>query len=149
MINFETMQILNKTRSEPDLTAKIKGNKIEGNAYFWGTKYGVVCLFDVYGLPTNKFLELHIHEGGSCSPPDTFADAGSHYNPNKAEHPNHAGDLPPLYSNQGHALSAVLIDKFTVHEIVGRTVVIHSQRDDFSSQPAGDSGVRIACGVIK
>ena len=149
MVNLETMQILAKIRSKPDLTAKIEGDKIDGNAYFWGTKYGVICLFDVFGLPPNKFLGLHIHENGSCTPPNNFANAGAHYNPKNAQHPNHAGDLPPLYSNSGHALSAVLINKFSIREIAGKTVIIHSQADDFRSQPAGDSGTRIACGVIR
>ncbi len=149
MINFESMQILNKIRSKPDLSANIEGENISGNAYFWGTRYGVVCLFDVFGLPPNKFLGLHIHEGGTCTPPNSFTDAGAHLNLTNTTHPNHMGDLPPLYSNSGHALSASLINKFTLNDIKGRTVIIHSQADDFRSQPAGDSGTRIACGVIR
>lgn len=151
MINKETMQILSKIRSLPDLSAKIEGNNIKGNAYFWGTNYGVVCLVDVYGLPINKFLGVHIHEGVSCTPkmpPNQFGNAGAHLNPNNALHPNHMGDLPVIYTNSGHALSANLINKFTLRDIKGKTIIIHSQADDFRTQPAGDSGMRIACGVI-
>ena len=149
MISLEAMQILAKIKKSPDLSAKISGeNKIKGTAYFWGTKWGVVCLFDVHNLPEQKFLGLHIHEFGACVPPK-YESAGSHFNPTNAAHPNHAGDLPPLYSNHGHALSAVLIDKFTINDIKGRSVIIHSQPDDFTTQPAGNSGVRIACGVIR
>ncbi len=152
MINQETMQILSRIRSLPDLSAKIFGQGIKGSAYFWGTKFGVVCLFDVFGLPKNKFLGLHIHEGNSCTPttpPNAFENAGGHLNLTKNMHPNHSGDLPPLYSNSGHALSAVLIDKFTLNDIKNRTIIIHAQPDDFSTQPSGNSKERIACGVIK
>lgn len=149
MISLETLQILAKIKKSPDLTANISGeNKIKGSAYFWGTKWGVVCLFDINNLPERKFLGLHIHEFGECKAPK-YESAGGHFNPTNTTHPNHAGDLPPLYTNEGHALSAVLIDKFTINDIKGRSVIIHSQADDFTTQPAGNSGVRIACGVIR
>ncbi len=148
MISRETMQILAKIKSFPDLSAKIMGQNIKGNAYFWGTNYGVVCLFDVFGLPAGKFLGLHIHEGTTCDNGD-FMSAGGHLNLDNTQHPNHTGDLPPLYTNNGHALMAVLIDKFTLNDIKNRTIIIHSQPDDFTSQPSGNSGSRLACGVIK
>lgn len=148
MISRETMQILAKIKSFPDLSAKIMGQNIKGNAYFWGTNYGVVCLFDVFGLPAEKFLGLHIHEGATCDNGD-FISAGGHLNLDNTQHPNHTGDLPPLYTNNGHALMAVLIDKFTLNDIKNRTIIIHSQPDDFTSQPSGNSGSRLACGVIK
>jgi Cu-Zn family superoxide dismutase len=94
---------------------------------------------------------MHIHEGGSCTgnAADPFADAGSHYNPEGCEHPAHAGDLPPLFSNRGTAWGAVLTDRFSVGEISGKTVIIHLNPDDFTTQPAGNSGAKIACGVIR
>lgn len=151
MINKELLEILRSMRGRPDLQANIKGEGINGTAQFWGTRFGVICLFDVFGLPKQKFLGLHIHEFGACTPenpPNRFNNAGSHYNPTKSPHPDHLGDLPPLFSNNGHALMAVLIDKFTIQQIRGRSVIIHSQADDFTTQPAGNSGERIACGVI-
>ena len=78
-----------------------------------------------------------------------FPGTGGHFNPAGAPHPAHAGDLPPLLSCGGRAYLAVLTDRFTVADIIGRTVVIHGGSDDFRSQPAGDAGTKIACGVIK
>lgn len=100
------------------------------------------------GPCASGIFALHIHEGNSCGG-DNFADAKGHFNPGGCPHPFHAGDLPPLFSCRGHAFMAVLTDRFRIPEIIGRTVVIHSGRDDFTSQPAGDSGTRIACGVIR
>lgn len=64
-------------------------------------------------------------------------------------HPKHAGDLPPLLACQGSAYLSVKTDRFCVEDILGRTVVIHSDPDDFHSQPAGNAGKKIACGVIR
>jgi Cu-Zn family superoxide dismutase len=101
-----------------------------------------------------EFLPLlvhHIHEGGKCSgnENDPFADAGTHFNPYNCAHPEHAGDLPPLFGNKGYAWSSVLTNRFTVSDVIGRTVIIHSRPDDFTTQPAGNSGEKIACGVIR
>ncbi len=74
---------------------------------------------------------------------------GSHYNPTGQAHPKHAGDLPPLLSCRGNAYLSVKTDRFTANEIIGRTVVIHSDPDDFNTQPAGNAGKKIACGVIR
>ena len=94
---------------------------------------------------------MHIHEGAECygNNHDPFADAGMHYNPYDCAHPYHAGDLPPLFSAHGIAWEAVLTDRFTVEEIIDRTVIIHAMPDDFKSQPSGNSGEKIACGVIR
>lgn len=98
----------------------------------------------------SRIFGFHIHEGGCCrgNESDPFADTLSHYNPQGCEHPAHAGDLPPLFGNRGCAFSAFLTDRFTVEEIIGRTVVIHDMPDDFTTQPSGDSGSKIGCGVI-
>lgn len=64
-------------------------------------------------------------------------------------HPKHAGDLPPLLECKGQAYLSVKTDRFTVDEIIGRTVIIHSDSDDFSTQPTGNAGRKIACGVIR
>ena len=61
----------------------------------------------------------------------------------------HAGDLPPLMMQQGRAHMTVRTDRFRVQDILGRTVVIHSDPDDFRTQPSGMSGTKIACGVIR
>lgn len=62
--------------------------------------------------------------------------------------PYHAGDLPPLFGNQGYAFSAFVTDRFAVREIVEKTIIIHSKPDDFKTQPSGDSGEKMACGKI-
>lgn len=80
---------------------------------------------------------------------DPFADAMSHYNPNGCGHPNHAGDLPLLFGNNGFALSLFLTNRFYIDEVIGRTVILHDHPDDFTTQPAGNSGTKIACGVIR
>ena len=93
---------------------------------------------------------MHIHEGESCSgnENDPFADAGAHYNPGDCPHPQHAGDLPPLFASGGSAWNAVLLNRFGIDEVIGKTIIIHQKYDDFESQPSGDSGLKIACGVI-
>lgn len=95
---------------------------------------------------------MHIHDGGSCAGRGgnkPFQLSGTHYNPNGCEHPYHAGDLPPLFSVNGIAMNAVLTNRFAVREIIGKTIIIHSGVDDFTTQPAGNSGEKIACGVIQ
>lgn len=111
-----------------------------------------VVLVDVVatGLPGENaggFFGFHIHEGGSCTPED-FSDTLGHYNPKGTPHPEHAGDMPPLLSRKGDANMAFLTDRFSVADILGKTVVIHSKSDDFMTQPAGNAGQKIACGVI-
>lgn len=104
---------------------------------------------EICGLPDTEtgFFAFHIHEGGDCRG-DGFPDTGSHYNPGGLEHPRHAGDLPPLLACGGKAFLAVETGRFRVRDVIGRTVVIHSQPDDFTTQPAGGAGSKIACGVI-
>ena len=105
----------------------------------------------LFGLPKNSesgFFALHIHEGCSCSG-EGFSETGSHYNPAKTNHPKHAGDLPPLLLCHDGAYLAVCTDRFRVQDILGRTVVIHSGPDDFRSQPAGNAGTKIGCGIIR
>lgn len=144
----------------PNARAVIKGSKeypsVFGNVYFYQTMYGVLVVSEVNGLPDNDtkcaspVLGFHIHSGKSCTgnSEDPFADTLGHYNPDGCEHPYHAGDMPPLFSNKGYAFSAFLTDRFSVSEIRGRTVIIHSMPDDFKTQPSGDSGKKIACGAI-
>ena len=137
----------------PFAMAEIKGGtdypEIVGRVEFFNLGEGVVVLADIENLPntdTNIFA-FHIHEGEGCG--EDFALTGGHYNPTNQPHPNHAGDMPPLFSNNGNAWQAFYTQRFNLNEIVGKTVVIHSNVDDFVSQPAGNSGEKIACGVIK
>ena len=100
---------------------------------------------------TGRFFGFHLHEGSSCSglPNDEFANSKSHLNTTNCPHPFHVGDLPPLIENNGYAYMSVLINKFKIKDILGRVVIIHDMPDDFTSQPSGNSGTKIACGKIK
>ena len=129
-------------------------SQISGLVKFYDTNYGsVIVEAEIFGLPdistpfSSDFYAFHIHENGDCS--RDFTQTGGHYNPTMKEHPNHAGDMPPLMGNQGYAWTAFLDRHFTIDQIIGRSVVIHQMPNDFHSQPAGDSGAKIACGVIR
>lgn len=145
----------------PDAIADIFGSDdypdIRGNVKFYQIGYGVIVATEVMGLPCSSDICMspvfgyHIHSGNCCTGnnEDSFANALAHYNPNDCEHPYHAGDLSPLFGNDGYALSIFMTNRFCVDEIIGRTVIIHIHPDDFHSQPAGNSGGKIACGKIK
>lgn len=90
---------------------------------------------------------MHIHESGNCS--GAFNMTGGHYNPTGMPHPEHAGDLIPLLGNQGYAWTVFYDKRLSIDDLIGRSVVIHSMRDDFTTQPAGNSGMKIACGEIR
>ena len=141
-------------RKCPDAVAKIRGGaevpKLSGCIRFYQQKGCVLIVAEIFGLSRENetgFFGFHIHQGESCSGTD-FSGTGSHYNPVDQVHPKHAGDLPPLMCCRGNAYLAVKSDRFTVHDIIGKTVVIHSNPDDFHTQPAGNAGRKIACGVI-
>lgn len=130
---------------------------LHGIASFRQTDRGVLVSIEVGGLPQGNecrtgIFALHIHEGAPCTgnEDDPFADAKTHYVGSKnCPHPYHAGDLPPLFSNKGYAFMSVLTDRFSVKDIIGRTIIIHSAPDDFTTQPSGNSGVKIGCGLIE
>ncbi len=146
--------IISLLQSNPIAVAVMNGSSkypdIYGLVRFYQTNDGVIVFAEIKGLPENNILGFHIHSGTSCSgnTEDEFADAMSHYNPDNREHPYHSGDLPPLFSNNGKALSIFLTDRFTVDDIIEKIVIIHSKPDDFKTQPSGDSGIKIACGII-
>lgn len=141
--------------------AHIKGGKlypkIKGTVNFKETKNGVELTAKIDGLPksknncTGRFFGFHIHSGTSCTgnKDEKFANALTHYNPSNCPHPYHAGDLPPLIENNGHAYMKVLLGKFKIEDIIGKTIIIHDSPDDFTTQPSGNSGKKIACGIIE
>lgn len=141
--------------------AVIRGSEkypyIKGYAYFVLTEDGTAVSIAVQGLPVNSgecensIFAVHIHEGSSCTgnETDSFADTGSHFNPSECEHPEHAGDMPPLFAAGTKASFAFLTDRFTPAQVIGRTIVIHRNADDFHTQPSGASGEKIACGEIR
>ncbi|MGM9659048.1 MAG: superoxide dismutase family protein [Faecousia sp.] len=138
----------------PKAIAKLRGGKdfpqLRGTVRFFQRSDGTMIEAEVEGLPQTQtgFFAFHIHAGGNCGGED-FSNSGSHFNPGGTAHPNHAGDLPPLLSDHGKAYLKVLSGRFRVEEVIGKTVIIHSDPDDFHTQPAGNPGKKIACGVIQ
>ncbi len=153
--------LLSLLRSRPQAVAYIAGSKsspgLSGTVRFYQTGEGVIVLAEISGLPhsdlpcQDRVFGFHIHQGTTCggNMEDPFADAMSHYDPYGCGHPHHAGDLPPLFGNNGFALSLFLTCRFSVDEVIGRTIIIHDLPDDFTTQPSGGSGSKIACGVIR
>lgn len=151
--------MLKKHTSNPIAVARVRGSSdypmINGRITFRQLSRGVLVSAEISGLPykdscNSGIFALHIHSGKSCTgnESDPFADALTHFNPRDCMHPYHAGDLPPLFGNHGYAYMSVLTDRFTLNEIIGRVIVIHEKPDDFTTQPSGNSGTKIACGKI-
>lgn len=133
-----------------------------GNVGFWQLEQGVRLFAQAEGLPPGIHA-FHIHENGQCDTPD-FESAGGHYNPTDHQHgwhnPDgpHAGDLPNVHVPEGGLLAveyftdAVSLEdgaEATLFPDGGTAVVIHEGADDYETDPAGDAGARIACGVIE
>jgi Cu-Zn family superoxide dismutase len=108
------------------------------------------------GLEPGSEHGFHVHQVGECSLPD-FASAGGHFNPTEAPHGEHLGDLPNIKADKdGHATVDALVkgpnlidQEGAPTQIIGRSLVVHAKPDDHNTQPSGDSGDRIACGVIR
>lgn len=144
----------------PQAVAIIKGSdvypQIRGTIRFYQTRCGVLVAAELCGLPASAqtceraVFGFHIHSGNHCSGNgrEVFSEAMAHYNPDTCPHPSHAGDLPPLFGNDGYAWSAFLTNRFSVKEIIGRSLIVHAQPDDFTTQPSGNAGEKIACGQI-
>lgn len=137
--------------SNPYAVAEIYGGEkypnIRGEVDFYSIGNGVLVVAVLHGLPkTNtNFFGFHIHEGSMCE--GDFSSAGPHFG--EGEHPMHKGDMPVLLSNDGDAFLSFFTRRFTLSEIIGKTVIVHLSPDDFTSQPSGNSGERIACGIIE
>ncbi len=138
----------------PTAIAQIEGGnyapELYGEVKFYQKRESVFVVAKIFNLPSTAsgFFAFHIHEGDNCLG-SGFPNTRNHYNPFETMHPEHAGDLPPLMRCNGNAYLAVETDRFLVDEIIGRTIVIHSGADDFTSQPGGNAGVKIACGQIR
>jgi Cu-Zn family superoxide dismutase len=136
-----------------------KGKDV-GAADFTQTPAGVLIKLSLKGLPAGDHA-FHIHAVGKCEPP-AFESAGGHFNPGQTHHgmmagPGHAGDMANLHVPANGALTIeVLNDKVTLDkgkpnslfDNDGASLVIHAKADDYKSDPAGNAGDRIACGVI-
>jgi len=156
--------LLQGATAEDAATAKAalkdaKGQDV-GVASFTQTQAGVLIRLSVRSMPGGEHA-FHIHAVGKCELPD-FASAGGHFNPTNAHHgmmsgPGHAGDMPNLHIPADGSLdvevlnTAVTLDKDKPNSVFhpgGTAVVIHAGKDDYTSDPAGNAGGRIACGVV-
>lgn len=140
----------------PCYTAVISGSEkypeIHGTVSFFKACNGSLVVAEIFDLPSDhEVFAMHIHNGTECSgnSKDPFANAGSHLNLLNEEHPFHTGDLPALFSNDGYAWTAVYTNRFQPAQVKGYPVVIHADPDDYHTQPSGNSGEKIACGIIR
>lgn len=150
-----------KLPQEPDAWAEVTGNEnypdLQGTVKLYDTYGGSIVCAEFTGVKSRAgeigdgFFGFHIHEGSTCGSREgeSFAEAGGHFNPGDKPHPQHEGDLPPLLVCDGEAWMMFFTGRFFPEDVIGRTAVVHEMPDDFHSQPAGDSGGRIACGQIR
>ena len=131
-----------------------KGLKVKGDIEFKQTEKGVQVMVNFSGVAPGAH-GFHIHEKGDCSAAD-FTSAGGHFNPDGHAHgalnaPNsHAGDLGNLdVAKNGKAKKEIILDGAHLHDFIGKAVILHDKADDYSTQPTGNAGGRIACGVIE
>jgi superoxide dismutase, Cu-Zn family len=149
-----------KINHDETATATIRSSEqknLSGTVTFKSTASGLMVEAHIMGLKPNSYHGLHIHEVGQCEGPG-YESAGGHFNPQKHPHgspgeKSHFGDLGNIISDaDGHGKLSLLLTDVRPEDfktIIDRSVVIHDEADDEKSQPAGKSGKRIACGVIK
>jgi Cu-Zn family superoxide dismutase len=144
-------------------TAPLKdaSGKEVGSANLTQTPHGVLINLSVKGLPPGEHA-FHVHAVGKCEPP--FTSAGGHFNPTNKKHGMlaaegyHAGDMPNLHVPQSGDLTVEVVNANvtlekdkpnSVFDADGSAIVIHAGSDDYKTDPTGEAGGRIACGVIQ
>ncbi len=151
------------TTTPPPLTAVAvlearSGSSVSGSVALIEGSRGVGARVELHGLAPGAEHGFHVHEQGDCSAPDA-ASAGGHFNPGKAPHGrpdslvHHAGDLLSVRADaSGNVRVDVAMEGVTLApgptSIVGRSLIVHRDPDDYTTQPSGNSGPRLACGVI-
>jgi Cu-Zn family superoxide dismutase len=134
-----------------------QGNSVRGLVVFHEMDGKLMVHAQISGLKPGGEQGFHVHEIGSCASTDGSS-AGGHFNPGGQPHgpqaaAHHAGDLPALKADadgrvdQKFALTGPTLADGP-NSLVGRSVVVHAQADDYTTQPTGNSGARVACGVI-
>jgi Cu-Zn family superoxide dismutase len=131
---------------------------VVGKAVLSEQRGGVRAHVELAGLNPGSEHGFHVHEKGDCSAADASS-AGGHFNPDQTAHgahgspSSHTGDLPSLVADgTGRVMVDLLLENVSLSagpkSLVGRSLVVHRDRDDFVTQPSGNSGPRVACGVI-
>ena len=140
--------------------ASASGSLVSGKATLLPMAGGVHITGTVGGLPPNSTHGFHVHEKGDCSAVDASS-AGPHFNPFGSAHgkaesgPHHAGDMDNVVANNEGVVklnihvSGVTLGGGAANDVADRALVVHAAPDDYTSQPAGNAGARVACGVIK
>lgn len=134
-----------------------EGNSVQGTVTYTQEANGVRVVAHLTGLTPGKH-GWHIHEKGDCSAPDATS-AGAHYNPDSMPHAGphaqqrHAGDMGNLEADSTGMAHLEYLDETMrlqgPNSVIGRAVIIHAGEDDLTTQPTGNSGARVACGVIE
>lgn len=121
---------------------------------------GVLIRMEISGLPASQWVAVHVHETGECDASTQHESAGGHFNPGSKSHGYqssdgpHAGDMPNQYVGADGVLRTeihnpmISLDKNETG-VIGRALMVHAKPDDYKSQPSGDAGQRLACGVIR
>lgn len=140
--------------------ASASGSLVSGSVTVVPMGNGLHLTGEIGGLPANSTHAFHVHEKGDCSAADASS-AGAHFNPFNAEHgkagsgAHHAGDMNNLtadadgVANVNVHLEGVTLGGGAVNDVAGRALIVHAAPDDYTSQPAGNAGARVACGIIK
>lgn len=136
------------------------GSLVSGQLWLVPTNDGVRASGTIGGLAPNRAHGFHIHEKGDCSAADASS-AGGHFDPTGEPHGrvtmarHHAGDTDNIVANaEGVAtvdarFEGVVLGGGGANDAVGKAVVVHADPDDYTSQPSGNAGARVACGVVK
>lgn len=134
-----------------NIEGDISSPNLKGLAYFKPFKDGTMVEIEINGLPALKNYEIfpiHIHDGQNCNTVNgIFANVGGHYNPTNQNHPYHAGDMPPLFSNNGYAYLKFYTTRFKVYEIVNKLVIIHEATGNAENPTI--FGRKIGCGLVE
>lgn len=165
-IAFATLIVAGCAEPRPSADARAvanlsptQGNNASGTVTFVQAGDKVLVNGEVRGLKPNSEHGFHVHEKGDCSSGDGMS-AGGHFNPTGAPHgrhsqgAHHTGDLPSLKANAAGVASFKFESPSLrvgsgINDVVGKGLIVHRDPDDFTTQPTGNAGPRLACAVIR
>jgi len=134
-----------------------QGSTVTGTVTFTKTEGGIKVVADLQGFQGAGKHGFHIHEYGDCSAPDGTS-AGGHYNPAMVSHgaptdkTRHEGDMGNIEADATGKAHLEYVDPMLTftgpNSIIGRSIIVHKNEDDMKTQPTGNAGPRVACGVI-